>query len=400
VIERELGRAALVGKFRAELPRLREATDAEFNARRSEEERKLRDGIESDRSHRGLLNMAVFPFTRRRSRPEASLVGSTGFEFVRGSPLDELGVRNFDFLLFRPGDGNRQASAICGEVKSAVPRPAGLVKEIKEKAKVAQQNLDYVRRSYLQIGVKDPVGHEFVAMVNSADALSVVNAVVEDGGGIIVWHGVSVGPSVLRLADPPRRFPRRHTMLHWSKALNDALSGFPTNRRCFEVWPNSHPVSRMKSLVSSANPSEDSYVLRKGVLEQNLRQVDFFYMNDVEVQQEVDSILALGTKVGFIQPATLVGEFSFALKTRNPASLEKDLENRWVSYTLTEKHASMLEEKVQELRGRLLAEKAKHPELHAFEDKDGFATGFHHFPLVPALSEAELADFKTPYFGH
>lgn len=376
-----------------------QSVDEEFRTSRPDLERRLREGIEIDKSHRTLLNMAVFPFTRRTQRKDTSLATLTGFEFVRGSPLAELGIPNFDFLLFRPPDNRENATALLGEVKSSISSLGGVVNEIQQKAAEAAKRINYVKEAYLELPASDQVRVEHVAMVSSGDSSAMVNAVADQEGGIVVWHGSPAGSPVLRIAEPPN-FPQRHTMLHGSKELNDVLKGrgFATNRKCFEVWPNSHPVSRLRSLISSANPTEDGYVIREGVLQVNLSSVDLFYLGAAAIGTQVKSLIDLGLRVGFIQAGEASGEFEFTLKTRNPSSLERDMEKKWIEYAITDRRETERNRRVEELREVLLRKKAAHPELSEFDTSNRAST--QHTAGVPPrewllTEEMDLGSFPS-----
>ena len=55
--------------------------------------RDIETGIDADRRHREVLNLAVNLVANPASRPY-----QLGYRFVHGSPLHELGVPNFDLI--------------------------------------------------------------------------------------------------------------------------------------------------------------------------------------------------------------------------------------------------------------------------------------------------------------
>ena len=87
-------------------------------------------GIDSDKTHREILNGCVYPFTQR-----GKISSELKYHFVRGSPLHELGEKNFDFLLYKPSD--RSPVAVMGEAKGSVSKHSGIVKEALGRKQVA-----------------------------------------------------------------------------------------------------------------------------------------------------------------------------------------------------------------------------------------------------------------------
>jgi len=60
----------------------------------------LREEIDTQRQHRKLISYSIFPFAEGNP---------AGYKFIRSEPLEELGVPNFDFLLW-----NLNGSVIFG----------------------------------------------------------------------------------------------------------------------------------------------------------------------------------------------------------------------------------------------------------------------------------------------
>lgn len=137
-------------------------------------DRKLEE-IETDKSHRMVLNACIFPFSQ--DGPLSNL----GYYFIRASPLAELGATNLDFLLFHP---DPEVSAIFGEVKSQVNDPKGVVDQTKKRINTVFDNKSYVKENYLK---KLDAELEFVLGVWMSDTMELAKAVMRKGGDIKVW---------------------------------------------------------------------------------------------------------------------------------------------------------------------------------------------------------------------
>ena len=101
----------LKGKYQAEKKAILKNTHSDLKNKRQEFEKNVVEQIEVDQAHRSLLNMCVYPFTN------SGIMYKTGFFFLRASPLYELGLENFDFLLFN--NHTKVPIAIFGECKGS-----------------------------------------------------------------------------------------------------------------------------------------------------------------------------------------------------------------------------------------------------------------------------------------
>lgn len=133
--------------------------------------------IERQDEHDDLVNLCVHPFIETAFMPT-----KLGYNFLRADPLLELGVRNFDFLVYK-ADAKRPI-AIFGEVKTSITNSAELVRELKEKSGVVESNLGYVKKDYLKSS-QDPL-LEVVLAVPSRSSIEAYNAISNSNEPIIL----------------------------------------------------------------------------------------------------------------------------------------------------------------------------------------------------------------------
>jgi hypothetical protein len=170
--------ADLQGQYRTAIGKIISEVNQEFTQRRDEFVLDKQRKLELDKWHRNILNSCIFPFT------EAGMVTKVGYHFIRGSPLYELGVPNFDFLLYNP----TKAIAILGEAKGQLSDEGEVVTQTKERVRNVTANSDYVKKTYLN---SNSANHDFVIGVQWADANRLAKCVARRGGGIVVWQSGS-----------------------------------------------------------------------------------------------------------------------------------------------------------------------------------------------------------------
>jgi hypothetical protein len=195
--------------------------------------RDLETGIEDDRRHTEVLNLALNLFTNRDSRPYR-----LGYRFVHGSPLLELEVPNFDFLV-----ANVDAEgpvAILGEAKGSVSNPARTVAQTRDRERTARDNIDHIKERYLRTEADLRV--EVVLAIPAIGAQRVIEAIEDSGGGIIPWM-TDKGENLVNLELPRSiKGKLRGSMMHSDRALNKALEKARSTDRGFDIFPQSPPL--------------------------------------------------------------------------------------------------------------------------------------------------------------
>ncbi len=326
-----------------------------FRQRKEECERELKASIEDDRRHREVLTLCINPFAHRRFRPY-----ELGYRFLRGAPLYELGVRNFDFLL-----GNITTNppvVILGEAKGSVSSPGRVVREVVERREIALKHIDHIKERYLRIKADPRV--ETVLAISAVHAVGVIDAIVREGGSIIPWM-VDRGDNILflELSESIDR-SLRPTMLHGERELNNALRRIESMEMGFNIFPQSHPVTKLRMLAVSAQKVDRSLLVDPGVLELNL-QSDLFYLDDESIKELKKEILSLGYEIGLLREEK--DKVRLSTRWTGRGAVEEEIEAKWANYRLDQMLAQQKQEAIEKLREKFSRELSRRPELRRFE---------------------------------
>ncbi len=326
-----------------------------FREAREKRERDLIAGIEDDRRHRETLTLCINPFAHEGFQPY-----ELGYRFLRGAPLYELDVANFDFLLvnleFRP------PVVMFGEAKGSVSNPGRVVKEVLNRKATALNEMAYVKENYLR-GTADP-RVETVLAVPAVDAIQVMEAIVEEGGGIIPWM-VDRGDNVLSLKLPNHiDGPLRASMLHGDNDLNQALKKMGSLARGFNIFPQSHPVTKLRMLVASAQRIGRSLIVDTNILLANL-QADLFYLEPMATRELQQEILSLGFDIGLLREVD--NEIRLSTRWTDRGAVEEEINSRWVGKRLEQRRRREEEEAILTLQAQITDELQGRPGLQTFD---------------------------------
>ena len=332
----------------------KEGVKKEFEASREFFEKSKKAAIEADRRHRDLINSCVYPFTNK-----GSLAG-TGYKYIRAAPLSELDLPNLDFLLFKRTD--RFRVAVLGECKGSISNYKSIVKELQERVAVVEENLDYIKKQYLKLSESKKIFLEFVISVPTNDAVEMMNKIIENGGGQIVWQISIAGNPEVSVAFPPREITiRRETMMHKDKLLNTALD--PTkhtqsNRNAFSIFPQGHVYLKLCSLIRSARSGDSGLVVSREELKSDISQ-DLFYMDDIYINKETDQILLKGKEIDFLECTEIDNIYKIKARGTKRGTLEDQLEEKWMKNQLDQDLKKNIENSKLLLRNDFIKKRGK-----------------------------------------
>ncbi|MCJ2564410.1 MAG: hypothetical protein LN417_10055 [Candidatus Thermoplasmatota archaeon] len=321
---------------------------------REELERELDIAIDDDRYHGQILNACIYPFTQKGKIPK-----ELGYRFVRGSPLEELGVTNVDFLLFKKSE--RVPVAIIGESKGSVSRASTVVKDLLARRKAALDNIEYMKREYL-CTAKDVI-LECVLGVPASDSHKVVREVIRKGGGLIVWS-VSRASSLISVAIPEiDDGDVKMSMMHQDSRLNKLLHEAVTALAHFDVFPQCHRISQLRLLIEHCNLQK---IVRPSILSHWLRERDLFYRSPEDNDNLVGDIFDIGVKIGFLRRME-EDEYVIVSRHIHAESLEAELVKKWKDWRIRLREEVEEREKVASLRMEYSEKAKRRPVLPAFD---------------------------------
>ena len=317
-------------EYESERKRRLKQVEADFAKEKEFREKSLHAEIAREEKHRAMLNMCVYPFT------DTGPLSSTGYRYIRGSPLYELDLPNMDFLLY--AENQNRKSAIFGECKSSVQSPGGIINETRCRIDTILQNVDHIKQEYLNVKLQEKVDFEYVIIVPSMDAVAVMNSAIESGGGIVVWSGNLTGDPVLGCHYPAQSTEAsiRESMKHKDRNLSRGLKSVETLRTCFDLFPKMHTFLELMSIVRAANMDDTGLVLKKDILKQYFKR-ELFYMPDDFINEKVESIVSLAVRFNCIEAGALPDTYRLVARGNRRSVIEEKLRKKWIAVRLSQK---------------------------------------------------------------
>ncbi len=346
-------------KYKEEKKRVIRGVKEDFNRKKEFSEKKYKNGIEEDRAHRAILNACVSPFHEK-----GSLI-NLGYRFIYASPLFELGIPNFDFLLYKKKD--KKNLLIVGEAKGSVSNPRAIVSEAEQRKKAFEENIDYVKRNYLHLDKDAKVVTDYVIAVPSQLSPEILNAVISNNGGFIVWHTPPAGKQILSIAFPPDKIdePIRKTMLHKEAKLNEKIQETPTNHRAFNIFPQVHLISGLRMLITASSPGDTGLIVKEKTLKEDLEN-DMFYLSKDQISKKAKEIIEKGVEIGFLELEEKKGYFRIKARGQKARTLEKPLEEKWIRHKLTFESKEIEQKAIEDLQSKYIKEQKKQRKVHDF----------------------------------
>lgn len=296
----------------------------------------LEDDILKQKEHRKLVNLCIFPFNNEPS--------PAGFKFVRADPLAELDdeleeveetVSNFDFMLW-DFDGH----AIFGEAKASINQGAeSLLNDVQDQIDLVEEYMDdFIVGNY--IGV-EPDRTEYVIATYAGDAGDMTLAAIRGGFEVITWSvhqmekNISVNtelPAEEDIPDDEDNDDVRERILHSKQALNNALGRADTREGSFNVFPESHPVSKLRALTT-AKIKEDGFCFVNLDDLVDIIDGEMLYLDQSECQEVAEDIIDLGKRINFLTDYDdHPSDYKIKSRYTNDGGLSQTLERKWKQY--------------------------------------------------------------------
>jgi hypothetical protein len=333
-------------KYQKEKKKINDDITRTFEDTKERRINRLKNGIEDDRLHREMVNVCVYPFTEKGSLKD------THFQYIRQSPLHELNVPNFDFLLFRQNE--RSKIAILGECKGSVMNSTDVINDLKRKREVLHDpvKLNYLKEKYLKIPIETEIMVEYVIAVPLNESFHVLNKVIENQEPIITWGIPTTGEAIITLASPPDSIPNRHNYLHKLPELNQKIQNAISNRKAFNVFLGAHICSRLYSLVVAAQLGEEGLVIEKDTLRDNI-SMDLLNVDNEIIQRELDFIIQKGIEIGIIAPTLIPNRYRLISRGTKREIVAQTLEKKWIDAKIRKELEKDKENAIQELQSKI-----------------------------------------------
>ena len=274
------------------------------------------------------MNACIFPFSQDDSFKEY------GYSFLRASPLNELGVPNFDFILI---DENDPLSIMFGESKSQINDPDKILKEFDIRIKVINERKDYIGKNYVSNISFD---EEFVLGTYFTEASKMAKSIMRKNRDFKVW---SLGQlpnhdsPIMKLEIPydDSNSKKSTKMKHNKKEFNKKISNSIKTSYSFKsMYLESHPFAKLSIIIMIEK--DGNYFTFDDILDFVRREFD--YINDSSIIfRETNRILELAEKIGFIEPVkdnNGNNKFKIISKYQDIEYQERDLKNKWINFSI------------------------------------------------------------------
>jgi hypothetical protein len=320
----------------------------------------LREEIGVQRQHRKLISYSIFPFVQERP---------AGYKFFTAEPLEELGVPNFDFLLW-----NLDGSVIFGEAKSSIPASAEtVVNQLEERKEIAEDHKEYIEEEYIG-GEIDHMEFVVSTYVNHGDKIA--KAIIEEGAEFVTWvvdayHDElwirqarpTSFPDNLEADDPDamlQELDRRHT--HDVSALNGELDRVTTSLGQADVLPTAIIVDQLRVVVQARRVEGRHPCVDRADVETYVSNSSLNYSEE-RVSGIVDDLIEAGKRINFLaewddERADLKVVSNYTAKD----DLEQVLEDKWIDWRVE----GMKDGLREECEERITAELGRQKQLNEF----------------------------------
>lgn len=315
----------------------------EFDKQKSKIGAKIEREIENDQRHRDLLNMCIFPFCT------PGRITKLGYRFIMAEPLAELGVKNFDFLIYN----QKTKVALFGEAKGSVSNPHETVSETNERIGVIKEQMKYISETYLG---ESPSYIEFVIGVYAMDDEKLIREIHKQGGGIIVWsidrYNTTLTPKTL-LDD--RDTAIELGMLHRDASLINALKNVQTSHKLYGIFPSSHIFSLLRVLLIAKTVTDEGNLILR---EKDLMDIvggELFYADESIQKRKIEVVVDVAESIGFLRcvaPET----YKIVSRFRMDKSLEKDLKRKYIKYNERKRLREIIGEAISEAKKEIRGE--------------------------------------------
>ena len=266
-------------------------------------------------------------------------------------------------------EGSRPV-AIFGEVKGSVTNFTQVLKEMGERRKVIESNLDHIKTHYLDTR-SDPI-LEYVLAIKSSLSTKMRDTILEGPERAILWQ-VDYMHHQLSLVQAPRQQPDRRMMTHGDSELTRILGsgdGVSSYENTFAFYPQSHILAKLLAMLPVIDIEGANVILRPFKLAQYVG-AQLSYLDEGARQREVDSIVSEAEKVGFAVKTRESPDLLIPSRSRARASLETELRRRWMKTRVEERWLGALEDARSSLQASIMEKQKMQPTLFPEEDDAG-----------------------------
>lgn len=320
----------------------------------------LRKEIDKQRRHRKLISYSIFPFSEEQP---------AGYKFLTAEPLEELGVPNFDFLLW-----DLDGSVILGEAKSSIPKNAtSVVNQLSERMETAKVYQEYLERRYLG----SEINHmEFVLVTYVQHGDKIAKEIIEEGLEVIPWVVDAHSDTLWLRQARPRSFPdnleaedpdemlaeldRRHS--HDVRSLNGELDRITTSFGQADILPTSIIVDQLRVVVQARRVEDRHPCVDRADIVKYVSNSTLNYSEE-RIERLVEELIEAGKNINFLSEwDDDRAEYKIVSNYTARDDLETVLQNKWIDWRIE----GLKDELRKECEERIVSEIGKQSQLSEF----------------------------------
>lgn len=314
----------------------------------------VESSMEQERDHRKLINYSIFPFIQ--SKP-------AGFRFIRPDPLQELGIKNFDFLLH-----DLEGKVIAGEAKASISKPQSVVNSVQKQRELFKKHREYLEDNYLGVEMKFS---EFVISTYADYSNRVSGVVASEGENIKVWEINRTSNSLNLINSIPEEYPEdlkdmsgkeaieklRMRSTHNINSLNTELKNRDTSTGAVHFFPCSDNVDKLRAIVNGFEADGRTTFIDYRKIEAIVQNSAMNY-GEIPRAKLVRNIVSLGKEIGLLAEwEDDRGDLKVVSNYNSPDGIEKTLEKKYLNY-MVEKEKDKRRRRCKEIAKSVLGQQA------------------------------------------
>jgi len=135
----------------------------------------------------------------------------------------------------------------------------------------------------------------------------------------------------------------RLRIMHSNQQLNESLENVETREGSFNVFPESHPVTKLRALIA-AKINDEGYCFVNVAEVVDIVDNELLYLDREECREVVEDIIGLGKNIGFLKEyEDHDGDYKIKSRYTNSEGLSQTLEKKWCQYRVEQTVAGFQE---------------------------------------------------------
>jgi hypothetical protein len=183
-----------------------------------------------------------------------------------------------------------------------------------------------------------------VLAVFAPDADDITQQIISERANIVTWglhqmdKKISVNTALPTPDDWTDNPEEIYSLLrHEHTDLNSELPRYSSSTECFDLFPNSHPVTKMRSLITARHKEGGQCFVNDGDLWGTIQE-SLFYLSDERKRETKENVIESATSIEFLREAeSEEKDYKIVSRYTHSDGLEKTLERKWIDSKVAER---------------------------------------------------------------